>query len=97
MTSPVAYWRNKKDAFLFLNKIGELVSFTKINNPPKNFGKHAYWVGIVDFGNGEKKTGQLIAEGKTPKIGAKVIGVVRKTRKANSEDVINYGVKFKIL
>ena len=83
MESPVVYWRNKKAAFLFLNKIGELISFTKINNPPQGFGKHAYWVAIVKFDE-KKKVGQLILEGKEPKIGAKVIGVARKTRKTDS-------------
>jgi len=97
MTSPVAYWRKKKTAFLLLNKIGKLVSFTKINNPPQGFGKHAYWVGIIEFEDGKRKTGQLILEGKIPKIGLEVIGVVRKMKKTDNQEVINYGVKFKLV
>jgi len=101
MTNPANYWRNKKETFSHLNKIGTLISFTHIHNPPKDFGKNSYWVGIIEFdtGNNTKKliTGQLVIEQSTPKIGAQVIGVVRKTRKANSESVIPYGVKFKLL
>jgi len=97
MTSPVVYWRNKKNAFSHLNKVGRLISFTKIHNPPIGFGKHAYWVGIVEFSAGEKKTGQLVLEGKTPKIDAQVIGIARKPRKEDTKSVISYGVKFKLL
>ena len=97
MISPVVYWRNRKKSFLFLNKIGKLVSFTQIKNAPKGFGKHAYWVGIVEFGKGERKIGQLILEGKKPTIGRKIIGVVRKIKETNEQEVINYGVKFKLI
>jgi len=97
MASPAVYWRKKKTTFLFLNKKGTLLSFTKINNPPKGFGKQAYWVGIVEFPEGTNQIGQLILEGKEPKIGQAVIGVIRKTRQPNNEEVITYGVKFKLL
>ena len=97
MINPVADWRNKKKTFLFLNKIGTLISFTKINNPPKGFGKHAYWVAIVEFEEKKRKIGQLILEGKKPSVGGKVIGVARKLKKANKEEIISYGVKFKLL
>ena len=97
MISPVVYWRNKKTAFLFLNKIGKLVSFTKINNPPQGFGKHPYWVGIIEFDDGVRKTGQLVLEGKMPQVGVSVKGVIRKTRKVEPQEVISYGVKFKLL
>jgi len=97
MANPAAYWRKKKRVFLFLNKIGKLVSFTKINNPPQGFGKHAYWVGIIEFENGTKNTGQLVLEGKTPAVGATVKGVARKMRTVDEKEVINYGVKFKLV
>ena len=97
MTNPAAYWRNKKENFLYLHKTGTLVSCTQIHHPPKGFGKQAYWVGIIQLDSGEKTTGQLILEGNTPQNGAQVIGVVRKTRKADTESVIEYGVKFKVL
>jgi len=97
MANPAAYWRKKKRVFLFLNKIGTLVNFTKINNPPRGFGKHAYWVGIIEFEDGTRNMGQLVLEGKTPKVGATVKGVARKMRAVNVKEVINYGVKFKLL
>ena len=97
MTGPVVYWRRKKTAFLFLNKIGKLVSFTKINNPPQGFGKHPYWVGIIEFEDGKRKAGQLVLEGKMPKVGEMVKGIARKIKKTDSQEVINYGVKFKLL
>ena len=97
MANPAIYWRKKKAAFAFLNKTGTLVSFTKINHPPKGFGKHAYWVGVIEFNGGEKKIGQLVLEGKEPKFGAEVLGVARKIKETNKEEVISYGVKFKIL
>jgi len=97
MTSPALYWRKKKTAFLFLNKTGKLISFTKINNPPQGFGKYPYWVGIIEFEDGTRTTGQLVLEGEKPKIGEKVRGIVRKIKKENDQEVISYGVKFKLV
>ena len=96
MKSPIAQWRNK-EKYKYLGKRGKIVSFTKVNNPPKGFGKIPYYVGIVKFKNGQKKTGQLVLEGKKPKINSKVKGIIRRIGTPGKEEIINYGVKFKLI
>lgn len=97
MISPISQWREKKKEYQYLDKIGRIISFTKIANPPQGFGKLPYWVAVIEFKNKERKTGQLVLEGKKPKIGAKVRGVIRIINQPNKEEIINYGIKFKLI
>ena len=96
MLSPIAQWRNK-EKYKYLGKIGKIVSFTKINNPPDGFGDFPYYAGIIKLTNGEKKIAQLVLESKVPKIGDRVKGVIRKIGIQDKEAIINYGVKFKLI
>ena len=96
MRSPISNWRNK-ERYQYLGKTGKIVSFTKINNPPKGFGRVPYYVAMVEFKNGKKKTGQLVLKGEELKIGAKVKAVIRIIETPDKEGIINYGVKFKVL
>lgn len=97
MTSPIVNWRNKKEEYQFLAKTGKIISFTKIFNPAMGFGKLPYFVAVVKLRNGQKKTGQLVLEGKKPKIGAPVKAIVRITNFPQPEEIINYGIKFKLV
>lgn len=97
MINPISYWREKKQHYQYLGKIGKLISFTRINHPPKGFGRLPYYVGIVEFKNKQRKTGQLILEAKEIYLGAKVKGVIRIIGEPEPEAIINYGIKFKIL
>lgn len=99
-SSPVKIWREAKKRYQYLGKIGRLVSFTKIRQGPTGFEKNApYWVGIVEFGNGEKITGQIKSGAKSGKLktGMKVVGVLRKLKEGEEKGVIEYGVKFKVI
>ena len=97
MRSPISAWRKTKTTYRYLGKKGLIVSFTKVINPPAGFGRLPYWVGIIEFPDGERQTSQLVLEGKEPKVGGKVIGIVRKIGQVGKEEIINYGVKFKLL
>ncbi|MFC1711019.1 hypothetical protein ACFLZ1_00375 [Patescibacteria group bacterium] len=97
MINTISNWRKKKQEYQYLGKIGKIISFTKISNPPKGFGKLPYYVAILEFKNKEKKTGQLVLEGKMPKIGAKALAILRIVGIAKRNEIINYGIKFKLL
>ena len=95
--SPISYWREKKKEYQCLNKAGRVISFTKINNPPLGFGKIPYYSVLVKLNNGQKKTSQLVLNGKKPRIGAKVKAIIRISGTPGKKDIINYGIKFKLI
>lgn len=97
--SPVKIWRRQKEIRELLNKKGTIISWTYIYAPPSDFKKYApYAVALVEFENGEKAFGQLTeTDIKKIKIGLPVISILRKVRDVSSEDVIAYGLKFKLL
>lgn len=98
MNSPVTIWRDHKNLHNYLNKVGKIVVWTKILVPPAGFEHEApYIVGIIQFSD-ERLPLQIVdCDEKDLKINQKVITVVRKIGKAKSEDVIEYGVKVKLL
>lgn len=96
MKSPLTNWRDK-EKYKFLGKTGVIISLTKINNPPKGFGRLAYYAAIVGFKNKEKKTAALVLEGKKARIGAQVKAVIRRIGEPGPEDIIHYGIKFKVV
>lgn len=97
MKSPIAAWRSKRKEYQFLGKTGKMISFTRIFDPPEGFGKLPYFVAVVELKNGQRRTGQLVLEGKEPKIGARVEGVVRRIGQPGPEEIIRYGIKFKVI
>jgi uncharacterized OB-fold protein len=97
MKSPISYWREKQKEYQYLDKKGKIISFTKIYHPPEGFGKGPYYTAVIEFGNRKKKTGQLVLEGKKPKIGTRVKGILRIIGQPDKTGIINYGIKFKIL
>lgn len=96
MSSPVTIWRDHKNLHNYLNKTGRIVVWTKILVPPAGFEHEApYIVGIIQFSS-ERLPLQIVdCDEKDLKINQKVITVIRKIGKAESEDVIEYGVKVK--
>ena len=98
MSSPVIIWRNHKKLNSYLGKTGRVIAWTKVFVAPMGFEHQApYIVGIVQF-NGEKMPLQIVdCEEEDLKINQKVIVVIRKIGKAKSEDVIEYGVKVKLI
>ena len=97
MKSPIAIWRTKQENSRFLGKKGKIVSFSKVFNPPEGFGKQPFYSAVVELQPGKRKTGQLVLEGKKPRIGAKVIAVIRRISQPNLEEIIDYGIKFKVI
>jgi|SRR3989344_5668088 len=97
MSSPVKHWRDTKKLHLNLSQKGKLLVWTKINTPPSGFEYQApYIAGIVELENGKKVPSQIVdCSEKDLKIGLKVTAVVRRLRKPQAADVIEYGIKFK--
>jgi uncharacterized OB-fold protein len=86
-------WRNQKQNNQNLNQGGVIVSKTKIIEAPKGF-RGPYWVVLVALSKDKRVVGQW-ADINEPKIGMKVVGVVRKITEPAKADVIEYGVKWK--
>lgn len=99
MSSPVQIWRSHKKLSSYLNRIGRLIVWTKILVAPQGFEHQVpYFVGIVQFEDGEKMPVQVVdclEENLKPNL--KVKAVIRKIGKVQSEDVIEYGIKVKPL
>ncbi len=97
MSTPASIWRQHKTLHSYLNKVGKLLVWTKIFVAPSGFEHQTpYIVGIVRFENGEKMPLQIVsADEKALKVNMKVTVVIRKIGKAQSEDVIEYGLKAK--
>jgi uncharacterized OB-fold protein len=93
MTSAIKIWREKEERYLNLNKVGRVVSWTKIVSPPNGFGEKAYIVVMVEFGDKSRVVGELVDE--KVKTGDKVYGILRKLGEAKTDEVIEYGVKWK--
>ena len=95
--NPVKIWRETGKRYRFLGKIGVLVSWTKIGNPPVSFAKQRnYFVGLVDFGKEGRFIAQLVGVNGEPRKGAKVEGVLRRLYEDGEDGVICYGTKFQV-
>lgn len=96
MTSPVKSWRETKKLHHYLGKKGRLLVWTQIFNAPLGFEYQApYFVGIVDF-NGERLPVQVVdCDENQLKPNLPVLAVIRRTKKPQAADVIEYGVKVK--
>lgn len=99
MISPVKIWRRQKEVRKILGKEGKIVTFTKIFIAGSDFKKYApYFVVLVKLDDGERSMAQLVDYTDVKvKIGARVKAILRKVREVSSEDVIAYGVKFKLI
>ena len=95
MRSAVRIWRESGERYKNLDKVGKVVSFTKICSPPQGFGDKPYMVVMVEFGKKGRVVGELVDE--EIKTGDKVKGVIRRLGKAEKDEVLEYGVKWKRL
>lgn len=97
MTSPVKSWRDTKKLSHFLGKRGKLLVWTQIFNAPLGFEYQApYFVGIVEF-DGKIRMPVQIVDCREDELqpNMEVITVIRRTKKPQASDVIEYGVKVK--
>lgn len=99
MSSPVTVWRHHKQINKNLNKTGRLLVWTKVFVAPSGFEHEApYFVAIVELEDGQKMPLQLVdCEEKDLKIGRQVMTVVRKRGKVGLDEVIEYGIKAKLI
>lgn len=99
MISPVKIWRRQKEVRKILGKKGKIVSWTKIFVAGEEFKKFApYFVVLVEFDDKTKAVGQLVDFNQEKvKMGEEVIAILRKVKDVREEDVISYGIKFKLL
>ncbi len=97
--SPVKNWRETKKIHKYLGKIGKIITWTKVYVAPSGFEHEApYMVAIVEFKDGKRMAAQVVdcIEAEVME-GEEVITVVRKISKPAGEEVINYGIKVKLL
>jgi uncharacterized OB-fold protein len=94
-SSPSEVWRQHKKLQEYLNKKGKLLVWTKIQVPPSGFEDFIpYFSGIVQFEDGEKLPVQIVDFNEEQlKENLKVISVIRRGKKVNPSDVIEYTVK----
>lgn len=98
MSNAIYCWRSSKERYRFLNRQGKILSLTEIYTPVGAVkDDFPYFVALVKFDNGERALGQIVSENFFPKIGNKVIGVLRRLQKPQKKDVVEYGVKFKVI
>jgi uncharacterized OB-fold protein len=99
MNNPVKNWRDTKKLSSLLGRTGKLVVWTKISVAPTGFEYQTpYFVGIVAFADGQRMSLQLVdcAE-QDLRPNAKVVTVVRRAKKPEANDVIDYWVKAKLV
>ena len=95
MTSPVKIWRNQKKITSLIGRDGRIISWTFVRIPPAGFEDQApYPVALVRLKDGKVITVQVVDyTTKDLKFGQKVVTLVRRTIKAESNDIIPYGIK----
>ena len=82
-----------------LGRTGKIISWTIVRVPPADFSDQApYPVVLVEFDGGGRVTAQLVDwDTKHLSVGQKIITIVRRIIKPNTEGVIPYGIKVKPL
>ena len=97
MINPIRAWRTQKQIKHLLGKSGRIITWTTIYVTTPDFKKQApYPVVLVEYIDGERAYGPLVNYGDCDlSIGKEVFGVLRIVRKGNSDEIIEYGIKFK--
>lgn len=99
MSSPVTIWRHHKNIRNYLNKRGKIIVWTKVFVAPAGFEHESpYFVAMVEFKDGKRMPLQIVDfEGEDLKKNLKIVTVVRRLGKVKLDEVIEYGIKAKIL
>lgn len=99
MISPVKIWRRQGDIRSTLGKRGVIITWTKILVAGTDFKSFApYYVAVAQLENGQRISAPLVnINDNEIKIGAKVKATLRKVRQTTQDDVIAYGIKFRLL
>lgn len=97
MTNPIQTWRKQKEIRPLLGKKGKIITWTKVFVSAPEFKEQTpYNVALVELETGEKVYGQII-DTTAVNIGQTVESVLRIVKKGDSEDIIEYGLKFKLV
>lgn len=99
LNSPVKIWRRQKEIKKQIGKIGKIISWTVIETAAEKFKNQGkIMVVLVELENQERIFGELVDyTSKTAlKIGQEVVSVIRRVGGVNPEEVIGYGLKFKL-
>ena len=82
-----------------LGKTGTLIAYTIIRVPPADFSYQApYAVGIVSLDDGSAVCVQIVdCAFESLAVGIRVKIVIRRTLRAESDDVVPYGIKGEII
>ncbi|MCX7881180.1 MAG: OB-fold domain-containing protein [Patescibacteria group bacterium] len=99
MLSPVKIWRRQKEIRKILGKEGIIISWTKIYVATDEFKKQApYFIVLIELEDKKRVIGQLVDFDKEKlNFGLKVKAVLRRIKEIKEEDIIPYGVKFKLV
>lgn len=97
MQSPVKIWRNQKRIAKLVGKVGTILSWTIVRVPPGDFTDQApYPVVLIDVGAGQRVTCQLVDyDERHLAYGQRVVTIVRRVIRPDSDGVIPYGIKAK--
>lgn len=99
MSSPVTVWRHHKNIKNYLGKQGKVIVWTKVFVAPAGYEHEApYFVAMIQFKDGKKMPLQIVDyEGTELKRNQKIITVVRRLGKVKLDEVIEYGIKAKLI
>lgn len=99
MNSPVTVWRHHKNIKNYLGKHGKIIVWTKVFVAPAGYEHEApYFVAIVEFAGGKRMPLQIVDyEGKELQVNQKITTVVRRLGKVKLDEVIEYGIKAKLV
>jgi len=89
--------KGKIEDFQFSGE-GKIISFTIIRVPPEGFEKYTpYAVGMIKMKEGPLLEGQIVGDVNSVDIGQSVKTVFRRIYEDNSDGLIHYGLKWKIV
>lgn len=99
VVNPILSWRESNQRYKYLGDTGTIISLTQIETPVAGFESQTpYYVAIIKLTKDIQVTGQLVESIQgTPVIGDCVIGVLRRIGQAKPEEIIEYGVKWKVI
>lgn len=98
MNSPIEIYRHHTKISKYLHKKGVILFWTQIHVAPSAFEHQTpYFVGIIQFDDGEKMPLELVECEEEPTLNQKVQTVLRRIGKSTPDGVILYGLKARVL
>lgn len=96
MNSTIANWRESKKLYSLLGYIGTIISLTRINSSDSSLKSPTqFFVALAKMENNINLLLPLVSESENPKIGDKIIIVLRRVKTPTKTGIIEYGLKLK--